>query len=343
MKKLVYFVSILLGLGMLGLSQAKAAESLLMNGAGATFPYPLYSKWFYEYHKVNPAVQFNYQSIGSGGGIKQITGKTVDFGASDAPMTDAELAKAGAPILHLPTVLGAVVLVYNVPELGQGLRLSGPVIAEIFLGTVTAWNDPKIQSLNPGKTLPKLPILVAHRSDGSGTTYVFTDYLSTASGEWKDKVGTGKAVSWPTGLGGKGNEGVTQIVKQTPGSIGYVELSYAIENKLLYAAVQNAAGNFIAPSLQSVSEAAAGAKIPEDYRVSIVNAPGTGSYPIAAFTYLLVYKTQTNRERGKALVNFLKWAIRDGQALAEPLHYAPLPGVLVKRVEDTVEKIGVAQ
>ncbi len=318
-----------------------AADSLLINGAGATFPYPLYSKWFYEYQKMSPSLKFNYQSIGSGGGIKQITEKTVDFGASDAPMSDYELTSVKEPILHIPATLGGVILAYNAPEVGEGLKLTGPVIADIFRGEITKWNDPKIAALNPDKKLPNADIVVAHRSDGSGTSYVFTDYLSKVSNGWKVKVGTGKSVSWPVGLGGKGNEGVTGLIKQTPGSMGYIELGYALQNKISFANVQNKAGAFVTPSIESVSAAAAGAQIPSDYRVSITNADGKEAYPISSFTYLLVYKKQSDVAKGKALVDFLKWAIHDGQKMAPGLFYSPLPTSLITRLEQTISQITV--
>jgi phosphate transport system substrate-binding protein len=314
------------------------AESLLINGAGATFPFPLYSKWFAEYNKLHPDLKFNYQSIGSGGGIKQITEKTVDFGASDAPMSEDELKKAPG-VVHIPTVLGADVVVCNgAPE---GLKLSGEVLGDIFLGKITKWNDPKIAALNAGAKLPDVAITVAHRSDGSGTTYVFTDYLAKVSPEWKTKVGAGKSVKWPVGLGGKGNEGVTGIVKSTPGAIGYVELAYANQNKLPTASIKNADGTFVKPTIESISEAAAGVTLPADYRVSITDAKGKNSYPISSFTYLLVYKDQTEPAKGKALVQFLWWAIHDGQKLAGPLDYAPLPKAVVSKVEASIKSITV--
>lgn len=303
-----------------------AGDGLLLNGAGATFPFPLYSRWFAEYQRVEPAVRINYQSIGSGGGIKQLQAGTVDFGASDAPMSDEELAKSKAEILHIPTVLGAVVPAYNLDGVAD-LKLTSEVIADIFLGNITKWNDRKIAAVNPGVSLPALDIAVAYRSDGSGTTYVFTDYLSSVSGEWQEKVGRGKSVRWPVGLGGKGNEGVSGLIRQTPGAIGYIELIYAEQNNMPYTSVRNAAGKFIKPSLDSVTAAAAGvtAEIPEDLRVSIVNAPGAESYPISAFTYILVYKEQADQAKGRALARFLEWAITDGSVTARELLYAPLP------------------
>ena len=313
------------------------AENLLINGAGATFPFPLYSKWFAEYNKLHPALQFNYQSIGSGGGVKQITEKTVDFGASDAPMSDAEQAKAPG-IIHVPTVLGAVAIVSNgAPD---GIKLTPEIVSEIFLGKITRWNDPKILAINPGK-LPELAITVAHRSDGSGTTAVFTDYLGKVSPAWKSGVGVGKSVKWPVGLGGKGNEGVTGIVKSTPGAIGYVELAYAKQNKLPMAVLQNADGQFVKPTIEATSAAAAGVEMPADFRVSITNAKGKEAYPISAFTYILVYKDQTDAQKGKALVEFLWWAIHDGQKMAPALDYAPLPKAVEARVEAELKSIKV--
>jgi phosphate transport system substrate-binding protein len=313
------------------------AGGLLINGAGATFPFPLYSKWFSEYNRLHPDLQFNYQSIGSGGGVKQITEKTVDFGASDAPMTDAELAKAPT-IIHVPTVLGAVSIVSNgVPD---GIKLTPEILSEIFMGKITRWNDPKILAVNPVK-MPELAITVAHRSDGSGTTAVFTDYLGKVSPEWKSSVGVGKSVKWPVGLGGKGNEGVTGIVKSTPGAIGYVELAYAKQNKLPMAVLKNADGQWVKPSVEATSAAASGIELPADFRVSITNAKGKDAYPISSFTYILVYKDQTDAQKGKALVEFLWWAIHDGQKLAPPLDYAPLPKPVVARVEAELKTIKV--
>jgi len=313
-----------------------AFAALLINGAGATFPFPLYSKWFAEYDKQHPGEQFNYQSIGSGGGVKQITEKTVDFGASDAPMTNAELAKAPG-VVHIPMVLGAVAVVYNGAP--AGVKLTGEAVADIFLGKITRWNDPKLQAIPGQPKLPDVAITVAHRSDGSGTTAVFTDYLAKASPEWRSRVGAGKSVKWPTGLGGKGNEGVTGTVKSTPGAIGYVELAYAKQNALTMASIKNADGNFVAPSIESTSAAAAGVDMPADYRVSITNAKGHDAYPIASFTYILLYKDQADATKGKAIVQFLWWAIHDGQKLAGPLDYAPLPKPVVTKVEHTLRTI----
>jgi len=318
-----------------------ARAELTVNGAGATFPYPLYSKWFYEYSNANPGVKFNYQSIGSGGGIKQITAGTVDFGASDAPMKEEEMAKLPGPIFHLPMAMGAVAVVYHLDGVGSGLHLTQDVLADIFLGKITKWNDPKIAEWNKGLKLPSADIVVAHRSDGSGTTDIFTNYLSTVNAEWKAKVGHGKAVSWPVGLGGKGNEGVAGVVKQTPGAIGYVELAYAKQNKMTVASLRNRDGRFVAPSLEATSAAAAGAAktMPADYRVSLVDAPGKDSYPIAGLTWLLVYKNQTDEAKGKAMVQFLKWAIHDGQKMEAALDYAPLPKSVVDMLDKTLRQI----
>lgn len=309
---------------------ALAQGGLLINGAGATFPFPLYSKWFSEYNKLFPNLKFNYQSIGSGGGIKQITEKTVDFGASDAPLSDDELAKAPG-LLNLPTVLGSVVVAYNLPGV-SALNLSGASLANIFLGAITKWNDPAIAKDNPGVNLPDTAISVASRSDGSGTNYVFTDYLAKVSPAFKAKVGVGKSVKWPVGLGGKGNEGVTGLVKTAPGFIGYVELAYAMQNQLTMAAIQNAEGAFVKPTIEATSAAAVGVPMPDDFRVSITNAPGKGAYPIASFTYLLVYKDQANKEKGPAVIDFLKWAVTDGEKFAPALYYAPLPGAVQTKV-----------
>ena len=314
------------------------ADALLVTGAGATFPFPLYSKWFSDYNKLKPELRFNYQSIGSGGGIKQITEKTVDFGASDAPMTDEELQKAPG-IQHVPTVLGAVVVTYNAPV--QGLRLTPETLGAIFLGKITKWNDPALAKDNPGATLPDKPVTIVHRSDGSGTTAIFTDYLAKVSPEWRSTVGAGKSVKWPVGLGAKGNEGVTGLVKTTPGAVGYVELAYANQNKLSMASLKNHDGHFVAPSLESTSAAAAGVDMPPDYRVSITNAPGKGAYPIASFTYLLVHGDQQDRAKGEALLRFLWWAIHDGQKSAGPLDYAALPKPVVAKLEKTLQGLKV--
>ena len=321
-----------------------ANAATLINGAGATFPYPIYSKWFSEYAKVDPSVQFNYQSIGSGGGIKQITAQTVDFGASDKALSDAELNAAvasGGKLLHIPTVMGAVVVTYNLPGIPKGLKLKSEDVADIFLGKITKWNDKRITDDNPGIKLPDQPILVVHRSDGSGTTSIFTNYLCSVSPEWEKKVGTGTSVSWPVGLGGKGNEGVAGQIKTTRNSIGYVELAYAFENKLPYASLKNRSGFFVEPSIKSTSAAAAGAakNMPADYRIALVNQPGKDAYPIAGFTYLLVYEHQKNALQGKKLVEFLHWELKQGQKMAAALLYAPLPENVAKMVEKTVNTI----
>ena len=322
-------------------SFAFASDPLMINGAGATFPYPLYSKWFYEYSNANPGVRFNYQSIGSGGGIKQITAGTVDFGATDAPMTKEEMGKLPGAILHIPTAMGAVVVVYNLDRVEAGLKLTPDLLAGIFLGKITRWNDPRIAERNRTVTMPNADIVVVHRSDGSGTTDIFTNYLTAVNNEWRAKVGQGKAVNWPAGIGGKGNEGVAGVVKQTPGAIGYVELAYAKQNRMTMASLRNREGNFVLPTLEATSEAAAGAakSMPADYRVSIVDAPGKGSYPIAGLTWLLVYKDQRDEAKGKALVQFLKWAIHDGQKMEAALEYAALPKPLAEKIDKTLRQI----
>ena len=317
-----------------------------LTAAGATFPYPIYSKWFTDY-AAKTGVKINYQPIGSGGGIRQLQEQTVDFGASDAPMSDDEMSKAkGGPVLHFPTVLGAVVMTYNVPGVTKPLRLTGEVIADIFLGQITKWNDAKLAALNPGVKLPAMDVLVVHRSDGSGTSFIFTDYLTATSPAWASGPGKGKDVKWPVGLGGKGNDGVTGQVKQTPGSIGYVELAYAKQNKLPYAEVRNAGGQFVMPTIESVTAAAAGAakSLPTttDYRVSIVNAPGREAYPISSFTWILVYANQTDATKGKKLVDFLRWAFHEGEGAASTLDYAPLPASMISQLEKrlTTVKLG---
>ena len=317
---------------------ATASAQMMINGAGATFPYPIYSKWFDEYAKVDPSVRFNYQSIGSGGGQKQILAQTVDFGASDGPMSDENLGKAPGKILHIPTVAGAVVLTYNLPG-NPALKLDGDTIAGIFLGQIKKWNDPKLTALNSGAKLPDQEIVVVHRSDGSGTTFIFTDYLSKVSGEWKEKVGNNTSVNWPAGIGGKGNEGVSGQVKQTPGAIGYVELIYATQNKMPYAEVKNTAGEFVKPSLESITSALSTGDIPEDFRFSITNAPGKDAYPICGATWLLVYEQQKDAAKGKKLVEFLKWAAKDGEKMAKDLQYAPLPDTLQQRVLKRIDEI----
>ena len=323
----------------LGLICASAVSAqMTINGAGATFPYPIYSKWFDEYAKVDPSVRFNYQSIGSGGGQKQILAQTVDFGASDGPMSDDNLAKAPGKLLHIPTVAGADVVAYNLPG-NPVLKLDPDAIAGVFLGQIKKWNDPKIAALNPGIKLPDQDIVVVHRSDGSGTTYIWTDYLSKISSEWKQKVGTNTSVNWPTGLGGKGNEGVAGQIKQTPGALGYVELIYAVQNKMPYADVKNASGEFMKASLESITAAMATAQIPDDFRFSMTNAPGKEAYPIAGATWLLVYEQQKDAMKGKKLVEFLKWAMKDGEKMARDLQYAPLPEKVQERVLKRVDEI----
>ncbi|OGB91938.1 MAG: phosphate ABC transporter substrate-binding protein PstS [candidate division NC10 bacterium RIFCSPLOWO2_02_FULL_66_22] len=323
-----------------GFAPGPVSAQMLMNGTGATFPYPIYSKWFDEYIKVDPSVRFNYQSIGSGGGIRQIMERTVDFGASDGPMTDEQLTKAPGELFHIPTVLGAVVPTYKLPG-DPKLRFTSDLLAEIFLGKITKWNDPRIVAVNPGVALPDRPIIVVHRSDGSGTTYIWTDYLAKVSKEWEQRVGRGTSVNWPVGLGGKGNEGVAGQVKSTPGAIGYVELAYATKNNLPAAAIRNQAGKFVEPSIQSTTAAAAGAakNMPSDFRVSLTNPPGEDAYPIASFTWLLVYKDQPHQVKGQALVKFLWWAIHDGQKYTSNLLYAPLPSQVVSQIEAKVKQI----
>jgi len=312
-----------------------------INGAGATFPYPIYSKWFDEYQKLHPEIQINYQSIGSGGGIRQLLSGTVDFGATDGPMTDEQLSQAKVKILHFPTVLGAAVPTYNLPGVDRALNFAGDTLAGIFLGKIKKWNDPALTGLNPGLNLPNADIVVVHRSDGSGTTYCWTDYLSKVSEEWKSKVGKGTSVNWPVGLGGKGNEGVTGTVKSSPNSIGYVELIYAIGNKLSYGLVRNSSGKFIKADLSSVSAAAAGVAkdMPEDFRVSITNAPGANAYPISTFTWLLIPAKIEDAAKKTALVGFLHWMLSDGQKYAEPLAYAPLPKSVVAKETKAVSLI----
>jgi phosphate transport system substrate-binding protein len=311
-----------------------------LTGAGATFPYPLYSKWMHSYNE-KTGVKINYQSIGSGGGIKQITAQTVDFGASDAPMKDEELAAAPGKLVHIPTTLGAVVVAYNLDGLTEPLNLTPETLAGIFLGDIKKWNDPKLAADNPGAKLPDQEITPAYRSDGSGTTAVFTDYLAKVSPAWKEKVGAGKAVKFPVGLGAKGNEGVAGEIKTTPGVIGYIELAYAKQTNQPYAHIKNAAGKFIDASTDSASAAAAAmaAEMPADYRISITNAPGDASYPIASFTYLLVYEDAKDTAKGKTLADFLWWALHDGQEMGPALHYAKLPAELVTKVEATLKSL----
>jgi phosphate transport system substrate-binding protein len=320
------------------------APAQALTGAGATFPYPIYDKWFHAYSQ-KTGIQINYQSIGSGGGIRQFTEGTVDFGATDGPMSQDQMSGVQGKVVHLPTVLGADVLTYNLPSLGSvQLKFDGPTIADIFLGKLTKWNDRRIAAANPGVKLPNQDIVVVHRSDGSGTTYIWTDYLSKVSAEWKEKVGNATAVAWPVGLGGKGNEGVTQLVKQSDGTVGYVELIYAISNKLPYAQVKNSAGGFISPSIASVTAAAASAKFPPntDFRVSITNAPGADAYPISSFTWLLVQPDMKDPVKAKALKNFLLWMLTpEAQQMAADLKYAPLPQPVVALVQERIKTLKV--
>jgi phosphate transport system substrate-binding protein len=311
---------------------AAAQQKMQINGAGATFPSPIYSKWFDEYNKLHPNVQINYQPVGSGAGIRQITNQTVFFGATDGPMTNDQLLAAPSKVLHFPTVLGAVVPVYKIPNVSATLKFSGTVLADIFLGKITKWNDPALVKLNPGVTLPNTDMTVVHRSDGSGTTYIWADYLAKVSPEWKTKVGVGTSPNWPAGVGGKGNEGVAGLVTQTPGSIGYVELIFALQNKISYGQVQNTDGEFVSASVESVTAAAAAAatKMPPDFRVSITNAPGKGVYPVSSFTWLLLYENPKDKAQAKTMLEFMKWALADGQKFAPALGYAPLPASVVQ-------------
>ena len=316
-------------------------DAVMLNGAGATFPYPIYSKWFSDYNKIHSDIQINYQSIGSGGGIRQLLSGTVDFGASDVPMNDEQLGQAKIKILHFPTVLGAVVPTYNIAGVSQELNFTGEVLTDIFLGKITKWNDPEIAKYNKGVNLPAQDIVVVHRSDGSGTSYVWTDYLSKVSTEWQSKVGRNPSVNWPVGLGGKGNEGVTGLVKETPGAIGYVELIYAVQNQIPYGRVRNAAGVFVKGDLAGVTAAAAGyAKtMPEDFRISITNAPGKAAYPIASFTYLLIPTTIEDAKKRDIIKDFLTWMLRDGQKGAPSLLYAPLPKEVVAKELKQISQI----
>ena len=326
----------------LSLAAAPAsAQKVQINGAGATFPYPIYSKWFSEYNKLHPDIEINYQSIGSGGGIRQVTNQTVFFGATDGPMTDEQQQAAAGKILHFPSVLGGDVPVYNIPGVDAELKFTGPVLADIFLGKITKWNDAAVARLNPGVKLPGADITVCHRSDGSGTTYIWVDFLSKVSPEWKKKVGVATSVNWPVGIGGKGNEGVAGLVKQTPGSIGYVELIYALQNKIDYGSVQNMAGEFVRATTESVSAAAAAAatQMPPDFRVSITNAPGKGVYPISSFTWLLFYESPKDKQRARIMVDFMKWALAEGQRFAPELGYAPLPKEVVALETNALKKI----
>src|SRR5882724_5994924 len=332
MKKLFVAAALLLATGL-------SAQEI--TGAGATFPNPIYSKWFSEYNKMHPNVRINYQSIGSGGGIRQLSAGTVFFGASDGPMTNDQILAAGFRIIHLPTVLGGVVPVYNTPGVAAELHFTGPILADIFLGKITKWNDAAIRGVNPGVNLPGDDITVVHRSDGSGTSYIFCDYLAKVSSEWRQKVGVATSVNWPAGVGGKGNEGVAGLVKQTPGAIGYVELIYAISNKISYGSVQNQAGEFVRASTETVSNAAAVAvkNMPKDFRVSITNAPGKDVYPISSFTWLLVQEAPKDVQRSRTLVDFVRWALTDGQKFAPELGYAPLPREVVNLEMEALKRV----
>jgi phosphate transport system substrate-binding protein len=335
------YVTIALMVGALG--AALTAQKVQITGAGATFPFPIYSKWFSEYNKKNPNVEINYQSLGSGAGIRQLSSQTVFFGATDGPMTDEQLQSAPGPILHFPTVLGAVVPVYNIPGVKEELKFTGPVLASVFLGQITKWNDAQIAKLNAGVNLPATDITVVHRAEASGTSYIFVDYLSKVSPEWKKRVGVNTQVNWPTGVGGKGNEGVSGLVSQTPGAIGYVELIYAIQTKIAYGSVQNMNGKFVKASTDTVTAAAAAAakQMPADFRVSITNAPGDNAYPISSFTWLLFYANPKDKGQAKVMVDFLKWALTDGQKFAPELGYAPLPADVVKLEMNAIPKIKI--
>jgi phosphate transport system substrate-binding protein len=323
---------------------ALSAQKVQITGAGATFPYPIYSKWFAEYNKKNPNVEINYQSLGSGAGIRQLSSQTVFFGATDGPMTDEQLQSAPGRILHFPTVLGGVVPVYNIPGVKEELKFTGPVLANIFLGSITKWNDPQIAKLNQGVNLPGTDITIVHRAESSGTTYIFVDYLGKVSPEWKKRVGVATSVNWPVGVGGKGNEGVSGLVTQTPGAIGYVELIFAIQNKISYGSVQNMNGKFVKASTDTVTAAAAAAskQMPPDFRVSITNAPGDTAYPISSFTWLLFYESPKDKGQAKVMVDFLKWALTEGQKFAPDLGYAPLPKDVVDLELKAIPKIKIS-
>ena len=330
--------SILAGALLVCVSTAALGQKL--NGAGATFPNPIYSKWFSEYSAQHPGVEINYQPIGSGGGIRQVTSGTVDFGATDGPMTDAQIKDAKVKVQHIPTVLGAVVPIYNLPGVSQELKFAPDVLADIYLGKISTWNDARIEKDNPGVKLPNTDISVIHRSDGSGTTFIFTDFLSKVSGDWKNGPGTGTAVSWPKGLGGKGNEAIAGLVRQLPGSIGYVELIYALQNKIPYGYVRNASGQFVKASIEGVAASAAAAKtMPADYRVSITNEPGATVYPISSFTWLLIPTQGQDPAKAKVLKDFLNWMLEHGEEEASSLYYAPLPGPVLQRVKATVAQM----
>ena len=321
-------------------SAACTAGAQKINGAGASFPYPIYSKWFSEYSQQHPGVEINYQSIGSGGGINQVTKGTVDFGASDMPMTDGMLAQSKIKLVHIPTVLGAVVPVYNLPGLGNDLKFAPDVLADIYLGKISNWSDPRIAKDNPGAKLPNQEIFVVHRSDGSGTTFIFTDYLSKVSPDWKSNVGSNSAVAWPKGIGGKQNEGVAGLVRQMPGAIGYVELIYALQNKIPYGYVRNQSGTWLKASIEGVTDAPAGVKtMPADFRISITNAPGKDAYPISSFTYLLIPTKAQDATKGKVIKDFLNWMLNQGEGQVATLDYAPLPQSVAEKVKATVDKL----
>jgi phosphate transport system substrate-binding protein len=334
----------LVAMSVAGLVVGAAAQNMQINGAGATFPAPIYTKWFSEYNKLHSNIQVNYQPIGSGAGVRQLTARTVFFGASDQPMTNDQQLAAPGKVFHFPTVLGAVVPVYNLPGVNAELKFTGAMLADIYLGKITKWNDPAIAKANPGVNLPGTDITVVHRSDASGTSYIFTDFLAKLSPEWKQKVGVNGNVNWPTGVGGKGSEGVTGVVTQTPGAISYVELVYALQNKIAYGSVQNMAGEFTKGTVQSVTAAAAAAagQMPADFRVSITNAPGKGVYPISSFTWLLLYESPQDKGQSKAMVDFMKWALTDGQKYCADLGYAPLPDAVVKLEMAQLAKIKVS-
>jgi phosphate transport system substrate-binding protein len=317
-----------------------ATAATLINGAGATFPYPLYTKWFSEYAKIDRDVKFNFQAIGSSEGIRLITAQSVDFGATDRYLSDDELKTAPGKLLHIPTVMGAVVITYNLPGIGSGIKIPSENLADIYLGKITRWNDPKLADSNPGVKLPDKPIYVMHRSDGSGTTNIFTDYLSSVNKEWAGKVGKGTSVEWPVGFGGKGNEGVASLVKKTKFALGYVELAHAMQNNLYYASLKNREGVYVEPTIKSITAAAGAAmQMPADYRTSLVNQPGRESYPVVGFTWLLVYEQQKDKIKGQKLVEFLTWSLHNGQKLAAPLGYAPLPENVARMVEKTIKEI----
>ena len=315
-----------------------ALAQTTLNGAGATFPYPIYSKWFNEYHNLHSNIQINYQSIGSGGGIRQVQAGTVDFGATDGPMTDEQIAESKVKVLHVPTVLGAVVPAYNIPGVTGDVKFTPDVLADIYLGKISKWNDARITKANPGMNFPDQTITVAHRSDGSGTTYIFTDYLSKVSPDWKNTAGKGTSIKWPVGIGGKGNEGVAGTIRQLPGSIGYIELIYALQNKIPFGVVQNSSHNFVKASLASTTAAAVGVKMPADFRVSITNPPGKDAYPIASFTWLLIPTNPSDANKGKILKDFLFWMLDQGQSMTEALSYAPLPKQVIELEKTAITK-----